>query len=105
GERVGTPEYEYYRGALSRCSIPVEQTYWTPQNSFGMEPEELANYLVDTLDLNYNGMYLRNTPREKVVRVLLEARAKNKNPFIVLGIWGTESWFGQYNDLCNQIPE
>ena len=56
---------------------------------------------MNTLDVTYNSFHLKNTPKEKVINVLQKAQAENLNPFIVLGIWGTESWFGQYNKQCN----
>ncbi|MEO6728904.1 MAG: M23 family metallopeptidase [Candidatus Dojkabacteria bacterium] len=99
--RKGSEQYTYYRGALAKCSMSVDQTYWTNENSFGKSPEELADYLMNTLDVTYSGFHLSKTPREKVINVLQMAKAKNMNPFIVLGIWGTESWFGQYNLQCN----
>ncbi len=99
--RYGTEAYNYYRGALIRCPIPEDQRGWTSANSFGRDPVDLADYLMNTLNVNYNGLYLKNTPKSKVVAVLTQAKQQNINPFIILGIWGTESWFGQFSAQCN----
>lgn len=95
----GDPTFDYYRKALTDCPIPQAQMGWTQQNSKGMSPEQLADYMIQ--NVTYSGMKLSNTPREKIIEVLRQAQAQNVNPFVIVGIWGTESWFGQYKPECN----
>jgi hypothetical protein len=64
-----------------------------------MSAEELAQWAWE--NVSYQGMRLSDTPIQKVVEVMRTAKAKDVNPFLLLGIWATESWFGQSNEACN----
>lgn len=97
GTRKDMPEYEYYRGALKRCSISIDQTYWTAENTFGFEndPAGLAQELINR-NINYFGSSLSDAPKNKIVEVLERAKANDINPGILLCNWATETHFGRY---------
>jgi hypothetical protein len=96
----GYEPYDYYRGALLDCPIDTKANLgWTAATSKGRSPEELAQWAWE--NVSYQGMQLKDTPIQKVVEVMRTAKAKNVNPFLLLGIWATESWFGQSNKACN----
>jgi hypothetical protein len=94
-------DYLYYREALINCPIPNDQTGWTVQNTFGLNPEQLTDMVMN--EVSYAGMQLANTPRNKVLMVIEQAKKQNINPFILLGLWATESWFGQYKPQCTPL--
>jgi hypothetical protein len=95
----GDPGYDYYRGALIRCPLPQAQAHWTAQNTFGLTPEALADKMMR--EIVYQGIALKNTPRDKVIAVLKQAQLMDLNPYILVGMWGTESAFGQSRPECN----
>ena len=84
--------FAYYREALRDCEVPNAQLKWTTDNSFGKTPEELADYMTNILNVSYSGF---SPPPGKLLQVLQVAKAKNVNPWLLVGIWGTESWFSQ----------
>lgn len=96
----GDPAFDYYRDALVQCPIPPNQQYWTNQNSLGYSPEELADYMF-SLNITYLGISLSNTDRAALIQVLEMAKAKNINPWILVGIWGTESAWNQIGSCSN----
>lgn len=110
--------FDYYRAGLNAC-IPESQLGWTIQNSsFGsfqgivkevgvdrnlLRSGPLSEFAQALQDANVNiyGYSLVNTPKEKIIEVLLEAYVKNVNPWLLLGVWATESNFGQFKAECN----
>ncbi|RMD77779.1 hypothetical protein D6810_00010 [Candidatus Dojkabacteria bacterium] len=112
----GKQAYDYYRGALDKCGLG-NNVRWTKESSSfgsfeglsrneGISDENLKSQLrrlVDELvrkDVNYRGIaYLKNVPKEKILAVLVESYKKNVNPFLVMGVWATESWFGQFQEI------
>lgn len=110
--------YNYYRSGLNAC-ISKDQLGWTVQNSSignfpgiakqtGADQKALRNgpllQFAEALqagNVNIYGITLAKTPKEKIVEVLLEAYVKNVNPWLLLGVWATESNFGQYKSECN----
>lgn len=92
----GDERFDYYRGDLMDCPVPDDQLRWTDDNSFGMSPRELAEYMQNDLNVTYGSWRLADTPTEKVVEVLERALSQNVNPWLMISTWATESWFGQF---------
>lgn len=110
--------YNYYRSGLNAC-IAQNQLGWTSQNSsfgsfsgvnkeLGADQNALRNGSLSDFaqalqdgNVNIYGYSLKNTPKAKIVEVLLESYVKNVNPWLLLGVWATESNFGQYKSECN----
>jgi len=95
----GHPAFDYYRGALVDCPLTQPNTTYAA-GSFGKDPAALAEYLVNTLKVNYQGRYLSGANPAELLQLLEIAQLMDINPFILLGLWGTESWFGQ-NGGCS----
>lgn len=90
----GHAAFDYYRGALVDCPLSQSNTTYAA-GSFGRAPADLAVYLVNTLNVNYQGRFLSGANPAELLQLLEIAQLMDINPFILLGLWGTESWFGQ----------
>jgi murein DD-endopeptidase MepM/ murein hydrolase activator NlpD len=98
--RVNQPQYEFYRGALKNCSIPINQVGWTTESTFGKgnDIDELYNHLVNNLNVTYKSSRLAAVDSNKVKEVLRKSKNANRNPMITIAIWGTESNFGLFGN-------
>ncbi len=95
----GHPAFNFYRGALVDCPL-VGQNNGYAAGSFGMDPEALRTHLTTVLNVHYMNFYLSSANQQELLSLLREAQERNINPFILLGLWATESLFGQ-NGGCN----
>lgn len=99
----GHPAFDYYRGAIVDCPLTSTNSTWSAGNFNIDDPAALATHLTSVLNVNYQGWYLKNANPAELVALLEVAKLKNINPFILLGLWATESWFGQ-NGGCSSGP-
>lgn len=90
----GHPAFNYYRGALVTCPI---DTSWTRG-----AVTTLYDQICGGEDIYYSGTHL-NSPyncdggvNSRVYRVLEAASNQDVNPWLLLGIWATESHWGFY---------
>jgi hypothetical protein len=71
----------------------------------GLTVTELAQRMAN--EITYNGISMRAdgaggaVPIRKIEAVLRAAQQRNLNPYLLVGAWATESWFGKSNPSCN----
>ncbi len=90
----GAEEFDYYRGALDTCGLTLAQQRWTTQNTLGLSIPELADHMY-SLNMTYLGLSFNNVPRADVEAVLTKAQENNINPWLLMGMWATESAWSQ----------
>lgn len=97
--RKALPEYEFYRGALRRCGIPIPQTRWTEENTYnsGGDLNKVKTAIL-AKNITYMGRSLNEADESKLEQLLLRAKAENRNPMVLISIWATESIFGLYGN-------
>ncbi len=105
-EGTFTEPWNYYVGPLETCSLSTEEMTWV--GSVGSRStEDVTQYVID--NISYFGITIDENeefgvPREKVQLVIETSRNKDINPFLLIGVWATESAFGTYwdpNHTCN----
>lgn len=96
--RKALPEYEFYRGALRRCGIPVSQTGWTAQNTYNISDLGKLKEEILSKNVTYKGRSLNEADESKLEQLLLRAKDEGRNPMVLISIWATESVFGLYGN-------
>ncbi|MCA9380815.1 hypothetical protein KC678_00960 [Candidatus Dojkabacteria bacterium] len=96
--RADQDAWDYYRAPLETCGLSSDQMTWEGGTN-GLGIDEVTDKMIN--EVNYAGFRLSNVPRQKVEIVVKTAKDYNINPYILVALWGTESWFGQFNPVCN----
>lgn len=94
-QRRRSTDWAYYRGGMDSC----ENNLLSDEIVNGLTPEQIVDYAISKVD--YLGYKLTNVPKEKVFAVVNKAKEQGVNPYVMISIWGTESYFGQYKPECN----
>ncbi len=91
------PIFDYYRGALVTCGLTTLR--WPS----GVTAAGLKTTLT-TQNPNYWGTSLNQAPAGQLDIVLRVAEKYSINPYLLIGIWGTESSFSVGKPSCNVTP-
>lgn len=90
----GDPYFDYYRGALNADRCPLITNRWPSGVSEQEVLDSVANAnmpqgLVSMGDTSNAALYAAR--QAQLPLVVSKARQKNINPYLIIGIWGTES--------------
>lgn len=102
--RLKLPQYDFYRGALKTCGIPTQQTRWTDGNTYNKSDD--IDGIIQTIrskNIVYNGVKLNDADQDKLRKILTESKRLDRNPMVVISIWGTESAFGRPGNTRNEF--
>ena len=102
--KPGHPSYDYYRGPLESCTLSLSQLGWQNRDISnlydqicGVSAANIVYPIFGQLNTSYN---CGGGTSSRVYQVLDAAREQNVNPWLLLGIWATESAWGQSNPAC-----
>jgi lysophospholipase L1-like esterase len=99
--------WKYYRSMLDSCG--ADKLTWAA-GSHGLSAEELTDKIINETIYKLNDQFWISfkagsvgtaVPRDKVLAVVKAAEKRNLNPYLLIGTWATESWFGKSKPACN----
>lgn len=96
--KPGNPSYDYYRGALETCSLTSSELGWAGRNiesvyqSICESGTNIFYPIAGQLNTPYN---CDGGSGSRVYQVLQTAQSQNINPWLLMGVWATESVWGQ----------
>lgn len=101
------PAWQYYRAPLTSCS--ADKLTYRAGSTFGgvqLSDTQLVDKIIN--EVQYIGIPVGGSnpvPREKVAALVATARAKNVNPYVLVSMWATESYFGKSRPACNVLNQ